>query len=71
MAGNLTERVDRLGKKIVYEYDNLCRNKAEKWYDGESLVRTLSFSFSADGELVALRRSVQRGAPYGGERWQN
>ena len=51
-VGNLTERVDRLGRKLVFEYDNLYRTTAEKWYDGINLVRTLSFSYDAAGQLL-------------------
>lgn len=40
--------------KAVWEYDNLYWNAAEKWYDGMSLVRTLSFSYSAAGDLVGV-----------------
>jgi YD repeat-containing protein len=52
-AGNLTERVDRLGRKIEYVYDNLYRNTAEKWWNGTTLVRTLSFTFDAASQLTA------------------
>jgi hypothetical protein len=64
-VGNLTERTDRLGRlgrKIVYEYDNLYRNTADKWYDGANLVRTpaatAGLASSADrrvGARVRLR----------------
>jgi YD repeat-containing protein len=41
-----------LGRKTVYEYDNLYRNTAEKWYDGSTLVRTLGFTFDAASRLT-------------------
>jgi RHS repeat-associated protein len=34
-------------------YDNLYRNTAEKWYDGTTLVRTLSFTYDAASQLTA------------------
>jgi RHS repeat-associated protein len=52
-VGNLTERIDRLGRKTVWEYDSLDRGTAEKWYDGASLVRTLSYSYDAAGQLLS------------------
>jgi RHS repeat-associated protein len=52
-ASNLTEKVDRLGRKTEYVYDNLHRNTSEKWYDGSTLVRTLSFSYDASTRLVS------------------
>jgi RHS repeat-associated protein len=52
-ASNLTEKVDRLGRKTVWEYDNRYRNTAEKWYDGSTLVRTLSFTYNAASQLTA------------------
>ncbi len=52
-VGNLTEKVDRLGRKTVWEYDNRYRNTAEKWYDGSTLVRTLSFTYNAASALTA------------------
>jgi RHS repeat-associated protein len=52
-VGNLTERIDRLGRKTVWEYDSLYRGTAEKWYDGASLVRTLSYSYDAAGQLLS------------------
>jgi RHS repeat-associated protein len=52
-VGNLTERIDRLGRKTTWDYDGLYRNTAEKWYDGASLVRTLSFQYDAASQLTA------------------
>src|SRR5262249_29727977 len=43
-VGNLVHRVDRLGRIINYEYDKANRNTYEKWYNGTTLVRTISFS---------------------------
>jgi YD repeat-containing protein len=52
-VNNLIERIDRLGRKTVWDYDNLYRNTAEKWYDGSTLVRTLSFTYDAASQLTA------------------
>ncbi|MCI0361774.1 MAG: hypothetical protein L0211_25085, partial [Planctomycetaceae bacterium] len=52
-ASNVTERVDRLGRKIEYVYDNLDRSTAERWWNGSTLVRTLSFTFDAANQLTA------------------
>jgi RHS repeat-associated protein len=52
-VNNLVERVDRLGRKTVWEYDNRYRNTNEKWYDGATIVRTLSFAYRADGSLAS------------------
>ncbi|MCI0357229.1 MAG: HNH endonuclease [Planctomycetaceae bacterium] len=52
-VNNVTEQVDRLGRKTEYVYDNRYRNTSEKWYDGATLVRTLSFTYNAASELTA------------------
>lgn len=51
-VSNLIERVDRLGRKTVWEYDSRYRATNEKWYDGVTLVRTLSFTYDAAGQLL-------------------
>ena len=51
-ALDLVAKVDRLGRRTEYDYDELHRNVAEKWYDGISLVRTISFDFDAAGQLL-------------------
>jgi YD repeat-containing protein len=50
--GNLTKPIDRLGWEIDYVYDTLNRPTAEKWYDGASLVRTISYTLDAAGRLT-------------------
>lgn len=52
-VGNLTQRTDRNERVIQYVYDGLNRNTDEKWYDGESLVRTISFEFDAANQLLS------------------
>jgi hypothetical protein len=42
-----------LGRKTVWEYDNRYRNTSENWYDGASLLRTLSFTYDAAGQLLS------------------
>ncbi|MCI0359337.1 MAG: hypothetical protein L0211_12735 [Planctomycetaceae bacterium] len=53
-AGNLTKRIDRLGRILQFEYDTLNHLTAEKWYDGTTLVRTLSFSYDAADQLLSV-----------------
>jgi RHS repeat-associated protein len=48
----VTQRVDRLGRIIAWEYDDLYRNTAEKWYDGVNLVHTLNWEYDAAGQLT-------------------
>ena len=50
-VGNLTERIDRLGRKIEYVYDKGNRQTHEKWYDGMTLVRTIGYTYDAAGRL--------------------
>jgi RHS repeat-associated protein len=50
-AGNLTERIDRLGREIEYVYDKANRQTHEKWYDGITLVRTMTYTYDAAGHL--------------------
>jgi YD repeat-containing protein len=50
-AGNLVERIDRLGRKIEYVYDKAGRQTHEKWYDGITLVHTISYTYDAAGRL--------------------
>jgi len=50
-AGNLTERIDRLGREIEYVYDKGNRQTHEKWYDGMTLVRTISYTYDVAGRL--------------------
>ena len=46
------QRVDRTGRTIKWDYDHLGRNTDEKWYSGQTLVRTISFTYDAAGELT-------------------
>jgi len=50
-VGNLTERVDRLGRETDYLYDKANRPTDEKWYDGATLVRTISYTYDTAGRL--------------------
>src|SRR5262249_27702054 len=50
--GNLTKRIGRLGREIDYVYDTLNRQTGEKWYDGATLVRTISYTLDAAGQLT-------------------
>jgi RHS repeat-associated protein len=50
---NLTRYVDRNGRVNVYEYDALNHMTAEKWYDGGSPTRTLSYGYDLGGRLTS------------------
>ncbi|MEW4566205.1 RHS repeat-associated core domain-containing protein [Bremerella sp. JC770] len=51
-AGNVVEYTDRNGRVTVYEYDDLQRRTAEKWMDGASIVRTLSYAYDTASQLI-------------------
>ena len=46
--------VGRLRREIVFEYDDLHRRTAEKWYDGVSLVSTIAWEYNAAGDLAEV-----------------
>jgi len=52
-ASNVVEYTDRNGRVTVYEYDDLQRRTAEKWMDGASVVRTLSYTYDAASQLTS------------------
>lgn len=52
-AGNVVEYTDRNGRVTVYEYDDLQRRTAEKWMDGATVVRTLSYTYDAASQLTS------------------
>ena len=52
-AGNVVEYTDRNGRVTVYEYDDLQRRTAEKWMDGATVVRTLSYAYDAASQLTS------------------
>ncbi|GIW96382.1 MAG: hypothetical protein KatS3mg110_4423 [Pirellulaceae bacterium] len=53
----LTRRVDRLGRAIVWDYDELGRPAAEQWYDDATPVPSLSITTLQEGGPVS---EVQR-----------
>lgn len=52
-AGNLTKLIDRNSRVTEYVYDNQHRRVAEKWKDGSTVLREISFSYGAAGQLIA------------------
>jgi len=53
-VGNLTGTIDRNDRKIEYEYDLLDRLTAERWFDGDALVRTIESTYGAAGNLLTI-----------------
>ncbi|NLS94971.1 MAG: tandem-95 repeat protein, partial [Planctomycetaceae bacterium] len=53
-AGRLVEYTDRLGRVTQYEYDGLGRLTEERWLDGETVVRTVAFTYDAAGQLLSV-----------------
>ncbi|MHC1763419.1 MAG: RHS repeat-associated core domain-containing protein [Verrucomicrobiia bacterium] len=51
-AGNRIEAVDRNGRKRTFEYDALNRRTKELWWEGESVVRSIDFTFNALGVMT-------------------
>jgi len=51
-ASRLTKKTDRLGRITRYEYNTFDQTTAEKWYDGETLLRTLGYTYDAAGQLT-------------------
>ena len=52
-AGNRVEAIDRNGRKRTFDYDELNRRTQEQWWDGASLVRTITFGFNALGVMTS------------------
>ena len=52
MSSLASQRTDRNGRVIEYAFDNLGRNTAEVWKDGETTVRTISFEYDAASQLT-------------------
>lgn len=52
-ASNLTSRTDRNGRVREFTYDNLNRPTAEKWKNGATVVRTLSYAYDAASQLTS------------------
>ncbi len=53
LNGNLIQETDRDGRVRDFTYDDLNRQTAEEWMDGGTVVRTISYSYKADGELTS------------------
>ncbi|HVX59094.1 MAG TPA: hypothetical protein VHC19_00785, partial [Pirellulales bacterium] len=53
LNGNLIQETDRDGRVRDFTYDDLNRQTAEEWMDGTTVVRTISYSYNADGELTS------------------
>jgi RHS repeat-associated protein len=52
LVGNLIERVDRLGRKIEFQYDDLYRLTTENWYIGTTLTRSSEFDYDIASRLL-------------------
>jgi len=51
-ADNLTKRTDRNGRVVQYVYDDLNRLTSELWKNGETTVRTLSYTYDAASQML-------------------
>ena len=54
------KRTDRNGRVIEYTFDNLGRETAELWKDGETTVRTISFEYDAASRAHGRLRPGRR-----------
>jgi YD repeat-containing protein len=53
-VGNLTQTVDRDGRKIAYNYDVLNRQTVERWLDvSGATIKAFSSSYDAVGRLLS------------------
>ena len=50
--GNRNEAIDRNGRRRTFGYDALNRRTNEVWWEGEAIVRTLSYGFNALGVMT-------------------
>ena len=50
--GNRIEAIDRNGRRRTFGYDALNRRTNEVWWEGEAIVRTLSYGFNALGVMT-------------------
>lgn len=57
-VGNRTSLTKRDGRIIQSTFDPLRRMTAEKWYDGASLVKTLSFTYDAASQMTQASDST-------------
>src|SRR5262249_2583372 len=51
--GNRTQIIDRNGRKRTFEFDNTNMLAHELWWDGTTLVRTISYSYDMAGNVLA------------------
>ncbi|RCS55778.1 choice-of-anchor D domain [Bremerella cremea] len=51
-AGNLTYYTDRNGRVTRYSYDNLQRRTVERWWNGSSYDRYLTYKYDAASQLT-------------------
>jgi YD repeat-containing protein len=57
-VGNLTQTVDRNGRKVAYNYDTLNRQTTERWLDGSNAtIKTFNSSYDAVGHLLSSTNS--------------
>jgi len=52
VSGNLVSKTDRNNRVMEYTYDYLNRRTSELWKDGQSTVRTFTFTYNRVGELL-------------------
>ncbi len=52
LNGNLIQKTDRNERATEYSYDALNRMCEERWMDGASVVRTISYSYDFVSELT-------------------
>ena len=52
--GNTTETIDRNGRRVTFEYDNLFRRTSENWWSGADLVRYIDFAYDPVGNLLSV-----------------
>ncbi|HLH56260.1 MAG TPA: PKD domain-containing protein [Verrucomicrobiae bacterium] len=57
-SGNVIETIDRNGQRRTFAYDGLNRRTQEQWWDGSTLLRTLTMSFNALGLITGATDST-------------
>ena len=54
VAGNLLHQPDRNGLITTFTYDAVDRLTAERWWDGDTLVNTLTYTCDAAGNRLSV-----------------
>jgi YD repeat-containing protein len=50
--GNRDQEIDRMGRKRTFDYDDTGRMLHEYWWTGASIIRTISYTYDALGNLL-------------------